>query len=582
PSRPQGPGWDGSTSTIQPDIDPHLEMGGASDSLTGEPTSEDPVEADIEGLFEPHSRLAGSRLHHTHNASSSDPILDVSTIPDDSPVGLKNSPINPDNVDTDDLFSDKPLTNLEYQSATYDRLVIEDGLSFLKYADDEDDKKKNNRERDGISGFPKDSDDDNDDDDDSDDKDSDDDSSSDGDSSDSGDSDGGDSGGDGGGSGGHTAASVYALTTTADLHFLANMCSCDESLPLHSKSEHREMQAEAATHVDGVTPQPRNLEELHERYEQDQLFHPAPLDLVDHSEDDGDSADLYNHYASVGKHSDGYDKYIGGGDGHYYLIASGNGKLPKGEHYGHYDTYEDAHSAVEAIIARNHVHGSIKIAAPAADPGPTQIESQIEQLMQFWAVDNNGWWHWTGSQADLALLNQMQQQMMAVGMPGGPPGQQMQAQSSVAKTSVFEDMAPGSNVMLRYHMPMNQNGHYDEPAIFDGMTPEGRARLRSPDDSETGYSWEAYPYVDDEYGMPDRTKWAYGSSGEPLEVLHHEDPYAKYASFALESNTPTPWRQYLRTIASDRLVALAAWADVVQKSKRLRAEGAIDLEVFKP
>jgi hypothetical protein len=416
PSRAQGPGWDNTNSTIQPDIDPHLEMGGASDSLTGEPTDEDPVHADIEGLFEPPSRLAHVR-HRVHFAASDDPILDVSTIPDDSPTGLQNSPINPDGVSTDDLFNDAPLPNLEHQAATHDRLVIEDGLSFLKYADDDDDKKKkHHREQDGQSGFPRNNDDDSDDDDD----DSDDSSSSDG------GSDGGDSGGDGGG--GHTASVVFALTTTADLHFLANVCHCAETLPLHSKSEHRELLAEAATDVDGVTPQVQDLDKLLERYQQDDFnYQESNLpNLVDRSKDDGDGGELLNHYAST------------------------------------------------------------KTAAPAADPGPTQIESQIEQLMQFWAVDNNGWWHWTGSQSDLALLNQMQQQMMAVGMPGGPPGQ-MQAQSAI-----------------------------------------------------------------------------------------------KYSSFGVEENTPAPWRQYLQTIASDRLVALAAWKDVVDKSKRLRTEGAIDLEVYKP
>jgi hypothetical protein len=610
PSKPQGPGWDGTTSTIQPGTDPHLEMGTASDSLTGDDTSEDPVEADIEGLFEPHSHLSNTRARRVHFAQSSDmPMLDVSTIPDDSPVGLDNSPINPDHVDTDDLF-DGSLPHFERESS-HDRLVIEDDLSFLRYAADEDDDKKKKKEHQHEygsgygSGFPRDDDDDDsdDDDDDSDDSDSDSDSSGDG------DSDGDGDGGDGGGS--HTAALNLALSTTADLHFLANMCSCAESLPLHSKVEHRELVAEGKlkdrrkrnkpmgssplkgqhgesnpktpteagytkTHgVDevlkkkkkgtknlkvehpikyadfdtapasgtpnGVEAQPRDLPGLHERYLQGQLFGQEPLDLVDHDQDDANAAGSYNHYASTQHYSDGYDKYIGGGDGHYYLIASGNGKLPKGEHYGHYDTYEDAHSAVEAIIARNHsrhssageggVHAPYKIekrngryhvvnakgeskeakgysteaearehqkalyanvpgaaemakhAAPAADPNaqPTQIESQIEQLMQFWAVDNNGWWHWTGSQADLALLNQMQQQMMAVGMPGGPPGQ-MQTQGA----------------------------------------------------------------------------------------------------FELEPNTPAPWREYLQTIASDRLVALAAWKDVVQKSKRLRSEGAIDVEAFRP
>jgi hypothetical protein len=370
-------------------------------------------------------------------------------------------------VDTDDLF-DGSLPHFERESAVYDRLVIEDGLSFLKYADD-DDKKKNHREHDGQSGFPKDDDDD----DDSDgDDDSDDSSSDDGDSDD----------GDGDGGSGHTAA-VFALTTTADLHFLANVCHCAEVLPLHSKSEHRELLVEAASDED-VTPQVQDLDNLLERYQQNDFnYQESNLpNLVDRSKDDGDGGELLNHYASVGKLADGYEKYIGSnGDGTYHLIASGGGKLPKGQQYGHYDSHEAAHDAVVAIIERNHSHAATKTAAPAAEPGPTQIESQIEQLMQFWACDNNSWWHWTGSQADLALLNQMQQQMMAVGMPGGPPGQ-MQAQSS----------------------------------------------------------------------------------------------------FDVESNTPEPWRQYLQTIASDRLVALAAWADVVQKSKRLRSEGAIDLEIFKP
>jgi hypothetical protein len=671
PSKPQGPGWDGTTSTIQPDIDPHLDMGHASDSLTGEDTSEDPVEADIEGLFEPHSRLSGVRAHRLHFAQSDDiPILDVHTIPEDSPVGLDNSPINPDNVSTDDLFDGD--NGFDRQSS-YDRLVIEDDLSFLRYATDEDDDKKEKKHQheygSGQSGFPRDDDDDDDSDDD---KDSDD-SDSDEDDSDSGDSDSDGDSGDSSGS--HTASIALALSTTADLHFLANMCSCNESIPLHSKSEHRELVAEgklkdrrkknsplgskpltgqhgehnpktpgeagydkaahavadlvtpkrkgrkklkvehpikyadfdtppAGTTPNGVEAQPRDLNSLHERYLEGQLFGQEPLDLVDHDQDDADAAGSYNHYASTQHHSDGYDKYIGGSDGHYYLIASGNGKLPKGEHYGHYDTYQDAHDAVEAIIARNHsrrssvqhtaeegehdkyigsngdgtyhliasgngklpkgkqyghydsledarhalraieqrnhalhistageggVHAPYKIekrngryhvvnakgeskeakgyateeearqhqkalyanvpgaaemakhAAPAQDAQPTQIESQISQLMQFWAVDNNGWWHWTGDQGDLALLNQMQQQMAAVGAPSGPPGQ-MQTQSA----------------------------------------------------------------------------------------------------FELEPNTPKPWREYLQTIASDRLVALAAWKDVVQKSKRLRSEGAIDVEAFRP
>jgi hypothetical protein len=487
PSRPQGPGWDGTNSTIQPGIDPHIEMDGNSDSLTGESTDADAVGADLDGLFEPHSHLAGSRPRRLHFAASDDPILDVSALPGESPTGLKNSPINPDGVDTDDLF-DGSLPHFERESA-YDHLVILDDLSFMKFASDDedgdgdDDKKKHHREQ-GPS-FLRNNDNDDDDDDDSDgDSDSED---SDSDSSD-GDSDGGD--------GGHTAS---FLTTTADLHFLANFCRCGEALPLHSQSEHRELQVEAGkptikgrkkhaaerSAVEGVNPQDQDLENLLERYQQDNFnYQESNLrNLVDRSQDDGDNAGNLNNYASVQRQADdGYDKYIGSnGDGTYHLIASGGGKLPKGQQYGHYDSHQDAHDAVEAIIARNHAHASTKTAAPAADPGPTQIESQVEQLMQFWAVDNNNWWHWTGAQSDLALLNQMQQQMMAVGAPGGPPGQ-MQAQSS----------------------------------------------------------------------------------------------------FRIEANTPEPWREYLQILASDRLVALAAWADVVQKSKRLRAEGAIALEVFKP
>lgn len=592
PSQPQGPGWDGTTSTIQPDIDPHLDIGGASDSLTGEPTDEDPVQADIEGLFEPPSRLAGVRPRRVHFAASDDPILDVAALPEESPTGLENSPINPDGVDTDDLFSGE---SFESRTSSYDRLVIEDDLSFMRYAaDDDEDKKKHHREQGpGQVGYPKDSD-------------SDDDSS---DSDSDGDSDGGDSGGDGGG--GHTAA--VALTTTADLHFLANLCSCAASLPLHSKSEHRELVAEAG--ADEVTAQPRDLSKLLERYEQEQFtYQESNLDdLVDHSRDSEDNADLYNHYASVGRQAevehkvsyeggmpgvrsgkttpavatcscgarahgatrakakaalshktaavekvaDGYDKYIGGSDGSYYLIASGGGKLPKGQHYGHYETYEDAHNAVEAIIARNHS----KTAAPAADPNaqPTQIESQIEQLMQFWAVDNNGWWHWTGSQADLALLNQMQQQMMAVGMPGGPPGQ-MQTQSKTAAPALLAALPEiaGAGAAAEGAAAGEAGG------VLKSMMPSGGGS--SPGGMVSG--------------LAQGIQGLFGSDGD-AGVARHDVPFQTYG-FAIESNTPPAWREYLQTVASDRLVALAAWSDVVQKSKRLRAEGAINLEVFRP
>ncbi len=475
PSRPQGPGWDTTNSTIPPGVDPHLDMSGASDSLTGEPTNEDPVEADIEGLFEPPSRLAGVRGRRRHFAAADDPILDISALPGESPTGLENSPINPDGVDTDDLFDGD---NGFERSATYDRLVIEDNLSFMRYASDDDDDDKKRERNAGQPGFPKDSDD--------------------GDGDDGDDSSSSGASSDGGGDGGHTASVAAALIATADLHFLANMCHCAETLPLHSKVEHRELLAEGGLknrrkknkplgskpltgkhdpnhgpktpgeagytgkgvtetlkkkkrgtkkldverpikHADfdapsapgtpnDVEPQEQDLAKLWERYQQEQhTYQESNLpNLVDHSQDDKDAAGSYNHYA----------------------------------------------------MARQ--------AAPAQqDAGPTQIESQIEQLMQFWAVDGNNWWHWTGSQSDLALLNQMQQQMMAVGMPGGPPGQ-MQAQGSAS------------------------NG------------------------------------------------------------------------FQIEANTPVPWRDYLQAVSSDRLVALAAWKDVVQKSKRLRAEGAIEVEAFRP
>lgn len=408
-SRPQGPGWDGTTSTIQPDIDPHLQIGGTSDSLTGQSTDEDPVEADIEGLFEPHSRLAGARVHMLHNATDG-AILNVTTLPEDSPTDLENSPLNPDGVDTDDLFNGS-LPHFERESAAiYDSLTLRDEFSFMRYASDDDEEKKKNHHERGAD-YPSDSDDD-----------SDDDGDSDSDSSDSS-SDGGDSSSVGSSGGNSSGSSGGHISSVVDLHFLANLCSCASVLPLHSKSEHRELVVEAG--ADEVKAQDLDLEKLYERYEQENFhFQPSNLrNLVERPSDDGDSADLYNKLASA------------------------------------------------------------KTAAPAEAPQPTQIESQIEQLMQFWAVDNNGWWHWTGSQADLALLNQMQQQMTAVGMPGGPPGQ-MQAQSAV--------------------------------------------------------------------------------------------------SFQIEENTPSQWRKYLQTIASDRLVALAAWKDVVQKSKRLRREGAISWEMFKP
>jgi len=543
PSRPQGPGWDGTTSTIPPDVDPHLELGGTSDSLTGESTGEDPVEADIEGLFEPPSRLAGVRPHRLHFAVSDDPILDVSDLPGESPTGLENSPINPDSVDTDDLF-DNSQPHFERESS-YGRLVIEDDLSFMRYASD-DDKKDKKEQGPGQVGYPKDSDGD-------DDSGGDDSSSSDGDGS-------GDGSSSGDGGGGHTASFAFALSTTADLHFLANMCRCVEEIPLHSKSEHRELVAEGGLKnrkkknkplgskpltgrhdankpvktpadagyttkgskgvgevikkkrrgdrpfsgtekrggADEVTAQPRDLDELLERYEQEQFtYQESNLDdLVDHSEDAGDGADLYNHYASI------------------------------------------------------------KTAAPAQDPGPTQIESQIEQLMQFWAVDNNGWWHWTGSQADLALLNQMQQQMMAVGMPGGPPGQ-MQAQSKTAAPAALAPLLEGA--VAGEAAGAAEGGAASQlmgvlPGA-GGMSPAGM--LGGVTDALAGLN-----------------------GGTDLSVARHT-PFQTY-TFAIEPNTPAPWREYLQTIASDKLVALAAWRDVVEKSKRLRSEGAIDLEVFKP
>lgn len=518
PSRAQGPGWDGTTSTIPPDVDIDIEHDHASDSLTGDSTDEDPVDADIEGLFEAPSRLAATRgRHRLHFAAGDDPILDVSAIPDESPTGLEESPINPDSVDTDDLF-DGSLPHFE-RASSHDRLVIEDELSFMRYAadDDGDGEKDDDKKEQGTdpSDFFGDDDSDDDDSDDGDDSDSDDDGGdSDSDSSD-GDSGGdGDGGGDGGG-GGHTAS--FALSTTTDLHFLANFCNCaSEDIPLHSKVEHRELVAEGKLQdkrkgplgskpltghygdkspktpaeagyttpknkgvgktikknkkprQDGgqfgrkpkkkverpisytadfdtpagrgtpnnVTPQDADLDGLLERYQQDNFnYQERNLDdLVDRSEDDGDGAANLNNYASV----------------------------------------------EERFLNALNTYGIQALAAPAEVPAPTQIESQIEQLMQFWATDSNGWWHWTGSQADLALLNQMQQQMAAVGQPAGQPGQ-MQTQG-----------------------------------------------------------------------------------------------------FVIEANTPAPWREYLEVIASNKLVALAAWKDVVQKSKRLRSEGAIDLEVFKP
>lgn len=555
PSRPQGPGWDGTTSTIPPDIDPHLEMGGNSDSLTGDPTGEDPVESDIEGLFEPSSHLAGVRPRRVHFASSDDPILNVSDIPEESPTGLDNSPINPDGVDTDDLF-DGSLPHFEREASLYDRLVIKDDFSFMRFSSDDDDEKKNHHERgSGLSDS------------DSDDGGSEDSSSSDGSSS-----------GDGGG-GSHTAAIREALSITADLHFLANLCVCAEELPLHSKTEHRELVVEgglknrrkknkpmgskplagkhgdqnpktpaeagyhktkgvdevlrpatkgrktrkverpiqyAASDVDGVNPQPRDLDKLHKRYEQEQFtYQESNLpNLVDNSEDSGDNSDLLNHYAST------------------------------------------------------------RTAAPAQAPQPTQIESQIEQLMQFWAVDNNGWWHWTGSQSDLALLNQMQQQMMAVGAPSGPPGQ-MQTQSKTAAPAALAPLLEGAAAGEAAGAAGAAEGGAGAAAAQGGKGGIVNNLLGGG-----GGGLPKMPNPADALGGAANLLEGF-NGGKDLGVAHHGVPFKSY-SFAIEDNTPPRWREYLQTIASDKLVALAAWRDVVEKSKRLRAEGAIAVEVYKP
>lgn len=643
PSRKQGPGWDGTTSTIEPGIDPHLEMGHASDSLTGDPTDDDPVDADIEGLFEPHSRLSSVRRHRVHFAQSDDiPILNVHTIPEDSPVGLDNSPINPDGVSTDDLFNGE---SFEARTSSYDRLVIEDDLSFMHYAaddDDSDDKKKDHHEQDNSGGNPfakDDDDDDSDDDDDDDDDGGDDDSSSDGDSDDGG-SDGGDGGGDGGG--GHTASVAYALTTTADLHFLANMCSCDESIPLHSKSEHREIQAEGSRkHADGntngVDAQPFDADKLYERYEQGNFnWQESNLrNLVDNPGDDADDADLYNKYASTKTAEEGGEtEFIKHRDGKWVLLQNGdNPRTGKkdGEVIASSDSRADIVNHLQAIEVHKHggeggVHAPYRIekrngryhvvnekgeskekdgygtreearqhqqalyanvpgaaamakkAAPAQPPQPTQIESQIEQLMQFWAVDNNGWWHWTGSQSDLALLNQMQQQMMAVGMPQGQPGA-MQAQSKTA--------APAAALLAPELLGGAEAAGAAEGA---GAAAEGEgAAAGAPKPPGLpggggggGGGMNPAGMIS---GVADAIRGAFGGKGtsRPSPVVDWQSGSPqRVAGFVLEANTPPAWTEYLNTIASDKLVALAAWADVVQKSKRLRSEGAIDVEVFKP
>jgi hypothetical protein len=559
PSAPQGPGWDGSTSTIAPDIDADVDYGHSSDSLTGEDGG-DPVEADIGGLFEPHSRISRARHHHS---SMDDDILDVSALPGDSPTGLENSPINPDGVDTDDLFSGESFESRT--AASYDHLVIEDGLSFLKFAseDDEDDNK-----REQGRDFS-----DSDDDDSDDDSDSDDDGDSDSsDSSSDGDSDGGDSGSSGGdgGSGGHTAS--FALTTTADLHFLANICHCAEVLPLHSKVEHRELVAEGGLkdkkkkgkplgskpltghHGDhnpktpseagysdnkhgvakavkknrkprqdkgqwgvknrnverpikyaenGVEPQEQDLEKLLERYEQNNYnYQESNLrNLVDNPSDDGDSGDLYERRLAAAK-----------------------------------------------------------TAAEDAAAAPTQIESQIEQLMQFWATDSNGWWHWTGSQADLAMLNQMQQSMMAVGQQGGPPGQ-MQAQGST-KTANPALLALAPELLGGETAAAGEGAAAGEAAGgLGGMMP----KAPKPQDVMGGLAGALRGF----------------NGGEDVGVAHHGVPFKSFG-FTVEANTPNHWREYLQVISSDRLVALAAWKDVVAKSVRLRSEGAVQVEVYKP
>jgi len=249
----------------------------------------------------------------------------------------------------------------------------------------------------------------------------------------------------------------------------------------------------------GVTPQPYDLEKLLERYQQDNYhFQESNLsNLVDHSLDDEDNADLWNHYSST------------------------------------------------------------KTAAPAEDAQPTQIESQIEQLMQFWATDSNGWWHWTGSQADLAMLNQMQQQMMAVGQQGGPPGA-MQAQGSTktANPALLAILGEGGGTAAA--------GEGAAAGEAVGALGDALPKAPKPQDVMGGLAGALHGF----------------NGGEDVSVAHHV-PFKSFG-FVVEANTPRHWREYLQVISSDRLVALAAWKDVVAKSVRLRSEGAVQVEVFKP
>lgn len=130
-------------------------------------------------------------------------------------------------------------------------------------------------------------------------------------------------------------------------------------------------------------------------------------------------------------------------------------------------------------------HGSKKTAgdpsnggAPQSMPmgGPAQqqmqIEMQVEQLMKFWAVDNFGWWHWTGSQQDLAMLNQMQQSMMPVMQPTMEPQGPQQEPGTMNPSSPMGPLNSQSSKKSRPGSP----GYAERTAAasWQGNLPKGR------------------------------------------------------------------------------------------------------------
>jgi len=187
----------------------------------------------------------------------------------------------------------------------------------------------------------------------------------------------------------------------------------------------------------------------------------------------------------------------------------------------------------------------------------------------------------------------MQQQMAAVGMPTGAPGA-MQAQAAYDPAEVKDMLTgggdyPGEGFEYEHSPEIGHVYYKTEPAGNGTEVTHRIVHNDSPhdDDSEFSYaSWLHGAGQDPHSGSLMGDEGNTVVTGDLSNVLNHHadvaDGLRVQGSFGVDHNTPPHWREYLQTIASNKLVALAAWKDVVQKSKRLRSEGAVDVEAFRP